>query len=396
MPLLFDRFHRVAGSRSRTHEGSGIGLALVAELVDLHQGTVEVTSELHRGSTLHRHAPPGPRPPAGRAGRPRRRHARGHRRRPDAQHGHPDPQLAARGRGTGGRSGTARPRSPRARTARTCSSSTTTPTCAPTSATCCADQLRASTVAADGAQALERLAERLPDLVLTDVMMPRLDGFGLLRATAGRPRADRACRSSCSRRARARRARVEGLEAGANDYLVKPFSARELLARVRVNLELDRAQRLRARPRAQRGAARPGPAAGPARQLGDRPRHRHDHRLATSSRPDADAARGRSTRIGTTAVIASLVTPTTSSDVNARLGGAVPGELVDYETRIVTRDGRERIFRLRGEVVGPTPPTGDGRAGAARLVPGRHRRAGDPAAARRRRGRPRGRRARTH
>ena len=65
---------------------------------------------------------------------------------------------------------------------------------------------------------------------------------------------------------------IEGLEAGADDYLVKPFAARELLARVRANLELERIRRTRDQLQTQPGAARPGPAAGARRQLGDRPR----------------------------------------------------------------------------------------------------------------------------
>src|SRR6185436_5367298 len=52
LPRLFERFHRVEGAESRTHEGSGIGLALVQELVKLHRGSIEVQSELGRGTTF--------------------------------------------------------------------------------------------------------------------------------------------------------------------------------------------------------------------------------------------------------------------------------------------------------------------------------------------------------
>ena len=52
LPFVFDRFHRVTGTRGRTHEGTGIGLALVHELVKLHGGTVVAQSELDRGSTF--------------------------------------------------------------------------------------------------------------------------------------------------------------------------------------------------------------------------------------------------------------------------------------------------------------------------------------------------------
>ncbi|HEY7510725.1 MAG TPA: response regulator, partial [Vicinamibacteria bacterium] len=94
----------------------------------------------------------------------------------------------------------------------------------------------------DGAAALEAARARPPDLVLTDVMMPRLDGFGLLRAL----RADEALREvpvvMLSARA-GEEARIEGLQTGADDYLVKPFSARELAARVASQLNLHRARR---------------------------------------------------------------------------------------------------------------------------------------------------------
>jgi nitrogen-specific signal transduction histidine kinase len=52
MPKLFERFHRIEGQKSRTHEGTGIGLALVLELVKLHSGTMLVESTLDRGTTF--------------------------------------------------------------------------------------------------------------------------------------------------------------------------------------------------------------------------------------------------------------------------------------------------------------------------------------------------------
>jgi len=95
---------------------------------------------------------------------------------------------------------------------------------------------------ADGEAALAAARGRRPDLVLSDVMMPRLDGFGLLAAL----RRDAGLRGLpiilLSARA-GEEARVEGLDAGADDYVSKPFSARELLARVRANLQLARMRR---------------------------------------------------------------------------------------------------------------------------------------------------------
>jgi serine phosphatase RsbU (regulator of sigma subunit)/anti-sigma regulatory factor (Ser/Thr protein kinase) len=93
--------------------------------------------------------------------------------------------------------------------------------------------------AVDGEDALAQLGERLPDLVLTDVMMPRLDGFELLARLREEPRTQRLPVIVLSARA-GEEATVEGLAAGADDYLVKPFSGPELLARVHANLEVTR------------------------------------------------------------------------------------------------------------------------------------------------------------
>jgi serine phosphatase RsbU (regulator of sigma subunit)/anti-sigma regulatory factor (Ser/Thr protein kinase) len=93
--------------------------------------------------------------------------------------------------------------------------------------------------AADGAAALERARAGGLDLVVTDVMMPRLDGFDLLRALRADPATERVPVILVSARA-GDEATVEGLEAGADDYLIKPFSAAELVARVRSHLELAR------------------------------------------------------------------------------------------------------------------------------------------------------------
>jgi CheY-like chemotaxis protein len=96
--------------------------------------------------------------------------------------------------------------------------------------------------ASDGRQALETTRVLRPALLLTDVMMPELDGFGLLRAV--RKDASLASIPIILLSARAgEESRLEGLQAGADDYLVKPFTARELLARVEVHLKLAKLRR---------------------------------------------------------------------------------------------------------------------------------------------------------
>jgi two-component sensor histidine kinase/DNA-binding response OmpR family regulator len=92
---------------------------------------------------------------------------------------------------------------------------------------------------ADGEAALSAIREKQPALVLSDVMMPRLDGFGLVQQLRADPSTNSLPIVLLSARA-GEESRVEGLEHGADDYLVKPFTARELVARVNTHLELGR------------------------------------------------------------------------------------------------------------------------------------------------------------
>ncbi|HEY4305993.1 MAG TPA: ATP-binding protein [Gemmatimonadaceae bacterium] len=243
LPRLFERFHRVPNARSRTHEGTGIGLALVQELVKLHDGAISVTSEEGKGTTFTvriptRHAGTGagtsatdPRTMTREAARAAytSEAARWH---PNAAHEEPliDDRFSSDG------ADDAPPAQP------------ATILLADDNADMreyAARLLRARgwtvVTASDGGEALEIARRDPPDLVLSDVMMPTLDGFGLLRAL----RADDATHMTpvifLSARA-GEESRVEGLDAGADDYLVKPFSAHELVARVGSHLSLARAR----------------------------------------------------------------------------------------------------------------------------------------------------------
>ena len=95
---------------------------------------------------------------------------------------------------------------------------------------------------ADGKAALTAARRRLPDLLLADVMMPCLDGFALLKELRADPRTRTLPVFLFSAWAD-EESRVEGLAAGADDYLVKPFSARELLVRIGTHLEMARVRR---------------------------------------------------------------------------------------------------------------------------------------------------------
>src|SRR5262249_15043601 len=100
--------------------------------------------------------------------------------------------------------------------------------------------------AIDGEAAIEAARRTAPDLVVSDAMMPRLDGFGLLAKVRSDEKLKDIPVLLLSARA-GEESKVEGLLAGADDYLVKPFSARELLARVETNLKLAGARRESAR-----------------------------------------------------------------------------------------------------------------------------------------------------
>ncbi len=239
LPKLFERFHRIEGQKSRSFEGSGIGLALVQELVRLHGGTVEVESGEGEGAVFTIAIPYGTNHlAADEIGKSRSRASTSLRadafveealrwlpedRNPeDAPDDRADEpfDFYLQGRTAGSRILVADDNSDmRAYVRRLLGS-----------------RWQVETVA-DGVQALAAMRARKPDLVLTDVMMPHLDGFGLLSEVRKDPELRDLPVIVLSARA-GEDARVEGLDAKADDYLTKPFSARELLARVNANLEM--------------------------------------------------------------------------------------------------------------------------------------------------------------
>lgn len=91
------------------------------------------------------------------------------------------------------------------------------------------------TVAADGEEALERVREALPDLVILDVLMPRMDGWEVARALKSDPQTKSVPLMFLTSRGQEHDV-LEGFDSGAVDYMVKPFSPRELQVRVRAVL----------------------------------------------------------------------------------------------------------------------------------------------------------------
>jgi PAS domain S-box-containing protein len=265
---VFERFHRVEGVQARTFEGTGIGLALVQELAKLHGGSVRVESTAGVGSTFTVTIPFG------------NEHL-------PAEHIQAAPTAAstkirAEAYVEEARQWSAEEPGALADGAMIAELPSLTPSTEPKPAAerelilladdnadmrrylirLLGDRYQVHAVA-DGHQALEATRHLRPALVLTDVMMPRLDGFGLLRAI--REDATLASTPVIMLSARAgEETRVEGLRADADDYLVKPFTERELLARVATHVKMaklrretaERGERLRSEAELERVKAR--------------------------------------------------------------------------------------------------------------------------------------------
>jgi signal transduction histidine kinase len=231
LPLLFDRFHRVKGAKSRSHEGTGIGLALIKELSILHGGEVKVTSLEGKGSTFRVCVRTG------------------------TAHLSPT-QIGATRQAT---STAIRGAAYVEEASRWDKQASVAPTASPLPVATTKPRIvwaddnadlreyvaqmlapdYAVEAVSDGEAALAAIKRELPNLVLSDVMMPKLDGFGLIQAlrtdvkTRNIPIILLSARSG-------QESAIVGLDAGADDYLSKPFTARELLARVKTHVELAR------------------------------------------------------------------------------------------------------------------------------------------------------------
>jgi signal transduction histidine kinase len=230
LPHLFERFYRVPHMRARSYEGTGIGLALVWELVNLHHGRIAVDSVVDQGAVFTVEIP------TGKAYLPADRI---------------EAENALSSMATGARYFVEEALHWVPVHTITDQPSVVAEVAKDRPRIVLADdnvdmlgyvqRLLAPfyevIAVPDGQAALESIQAQRPDLVLTDVMMPCLDGFGLLRAI----REDANLRTlpviMVSARA-GEEAGIEGREAGADDYLTKPFSANELLARVRANLAM--------------------------------------------------------------------------------------------------------------------------------------------------------------
>lgn len=244
---VFKRFHRVRQTQGRTFEGTGIGLSLVQELVHQHGGEISVESELDKGTTFTVKIPKG------------KNHLP-----PEQITEKPIESPTVKARTDVFLNEIAEVQIPDSRFQISGEKNSAIPNLKSQILLVDDNQDMREyvrrllegegylvTAVTDGQSALDFLqSEKKPDLILSDVMMPRMDGFQLLEAVRANAQTREIPVIMLSARA-GEESKVEGLQAGADDYLVKPFAAREMLARVKANLEMARIRRDSARREAE-------------------------------------------------------------------------------------------------------------------------------------------------
>ncbi|MFC1408521.1 SpoIIE family protein phosphatase [Streptacidiphilus sp. N1-12] len=257
LPRLFERFHRIENARSRSNEGSGIGLALVQELVGMHGGTITAASTRGVGTAFTIRLPFGSAHLPAQALAPATDPVAD----PTAVSEAASPYLQEALRWLPGDQDAAGAAEAVTAPAREGEAPVPVPAGGAAPRVLVADDnadmrdyltrilagagYRVRAVD-DGQEALEAVRAATPDLVVSDVMMPRLDGLSLVAALRADTRTASVPVLLLSARA-GQEAAIEGLQAGADDYLVKPFIAAELLARVKASIELARLRNHHAR-----------------------------------------------------------------------------------------------------------------------------------------------------
>lgn len=238
---IFDRFHRIENTQGRSQEGTGIGLSMVKELVKIHCGTIHVSSKPGKGSTFTIQIPTGREHlPADKISDLSYKTTGGAQAQAflqEAMKWVPGGEEYLRHTATDVERDTVKMYA-EADTDRTVLLADDNADMREYVQRLLSTQFKVFT-AIDGEDAFEKLLRHKPDLLLTDMMMPKLDGFGLLGKVRNHPETKNIPVILLSARA-GEEAKIEGLDAGADDYLVKPFSAKELLARVDGNIKIAR------------------------------------------------------------------------------------------------------------------------------------------------------------
>jgi PAS domain S-box-containing protein len=237
LPHMFERFHRVKNTAGRSYEGTGIGLSLVNELVKLHNGTIGIASKAGAGSLFTITLPLG------------NQHLPA-----EKTIDHPTAFQATLSETFIGEAAILLGRPAPAN-----HQDTNDDTAAGTAflprvlivddnadmlayiGRLLQDNYHIST-ATNGKEALDSILAGPPDLVLSDIMMPVMDGIQLLVAIKNNPTTRNLPVVLLSARA-GEESKIEGYDIGADDYLVKPFSSKELLARIRSQLKLAQSRK---------------------------------------------------------------------------------------------------------------------------------------------------------
>ncbi|WP_299459007.1 two-component regulator propeller domain-containing protein [uncultured Microscilla sp.] len=216
LPFVFDRFYQVDGSNTKNYPGTGIGLALVKELVELHEGSIEVKSQENKGSTFVVKLPFTP---------------------VSANEG---TSAITQASIYGTTMGATQPQNSSIEQNNQSANATDLPTVLVTEDNSELRQFIASELigtyrvieATNGAEGIEQAIKQLPDLVITDIMMPQTDGFELVNTLRKNPATSHIPIIILSAKA-SPESKLKGLEIGSDDYLTKPFSSKELLLKVR-------------------------------------------------------------------------------------------------------------------------------------------------------------------
>ncbi|HEY0096564.1 MAG TPA: ATP-binding protein, partial [Archangium sp.] len=236
LSVIFDRFAQADSSGTRRFGGTGIGLALVKETLELHKGGIEVSSELGKGSNFHARLPKGTahvreelREGNGEPTyRPTRRTDLGTLMEPEGPGAIATPAVEALP--LPAPDAEASPDAPRVLVVED------------------EPEIRAFLrnvlkpyyrllEATNGEEGLRTAQKERPDLIVSDVMMPVMSGIQMLAALRSSPETVDVPIIMLTARQEVE-AKVEGLSMGANDYMGKPFSPREMLARIEAQLRL--------------------------------------------------------------------------------------------------------------------------------------------------------------
>lgn len=227
LPKMFQRFHRVQNAVGRTYEGTGIGLSLVSELVKLHGGEITVSSKEGRGSEFTVAIPTG------------KSHL-------------PTEQVLEKALDFDAALADAFVEEATTLLEQPLTAHQVEETTAQNLSTVLVvddnadmrEHLKAILskqyhviTANNGMDALHRMEMQLPGLIVSDIMMPVMDGIQLLKAVKENTQTNHIPVILLSARA-GEESKIEGYDIGADDYLVKPFSAKELLARVRAHINM--------------------------------------------------------------------------------------------------------------------------------------------------------------